>query len=306
MTSRPRSPVSSPARSSGHCSADRLDHALAPAPAGELPHLLEDAPVVVHHDRLRGAAVARATSSANGRREIAMTRAPACGGELRQQRAEEADADDGDGLPGLDAAAPEDVDGAAERLARHRHAVERRAAAARLIGLGDVVLGVRAVGERGDAVAVAQGRVTPAPDGDDAAPAFVARRARRLRVVEPRAALPDRQAGRADAASLRAAAAPGPGRAPDGGLAAISARPRRLDARPRASISPDGRRGRHAALPSRRDVGGHASARRRRRRASAATARRAPAAHAALLAQPAVEPLDALAADTVGFQPVAC
>ena len=119
--------------------------------------------MVVHHDRVRGTAAARDVERERPARDRDDART-GVRGQLRQQRAEEADADDRDRLAGLDAAAAEDVDRAAERLARHRHAVAAPPAARTTdVGLGDVVLGVRAIGQRGHAVADARGRSTPAP-----------------------------------------------------------------------------------------------------------------------------------------------
>ena len=99
------------------------------------------------------APMVRATSSEAARdRDDARTGA---GGEAGEQGAEKADADDGDRLAGLDAAAAEDVDGTAERLAGEGAAGDGRRERDDGVGGGEVVLGIGVVGEDGDALAEA-------------------------------------------------------------------------------------------------------------------------------------------------------
>jgi hypothetical protein len=78
--------------------ADRLDRPLAPTPVGQPLDLVEDARVVVHDDGLGGARGARHFE----RERPARDGDDAGAGvhrELREQRAEEADADDGPVCP---------------------------------------------------------------------------------------------------------------------------------------------------------------------------------------------------------------
>ena len=119
------------------------------------------------------APIARATSSENGPPRDRDHPRPGLAREPRQDRAEEADADDRDGLPRLDLASAEDVHGAAERLAREGLSGERIGQRHDGVGVGDVVLGVGVVGQRRDAVARPEGprrrrrrrRSRPSPRG---------------------------------------------------------------------------------------------------------------------------------------------
>jgi hypothetical protein len=200
MTSRPRTAHSSLASCSGHSSPVHSMTRWHQVLAGDLLHLLDDPVVVVHDDAVHGAEPARE------RQRILAARDGDDGGadvrgQLGEQRAQEADADDGHRLAGADLAAAEDVDGAAERLAGHGLAGQRFGQLDHRAGVGQVVLGMGAVGEGGDAVADGHARHAGA-HGRDPAPALVAGPARGLRVVEPAAALPQRQAGRAHARAL--------------------------------------------------------------------------------------------------------
>jgi hypothetical protein len=58
-------------------------------------------------------------------------------------------ADDRDVLPALDPAAAEDVDGAAQRLARERRLGQRRRQPDDRVGGGEVVFGIGVVGDGG-------------------------------------------------------------------------------------------------------------------------------------------------------------
>jgi hypothetical protein len=157
--------------------------------------------MLVEHDGVPGAAVARQLQRERPARDRDHPRAGVrC--ELRQQRAEKPDAHDGDGLAGFDPAALEDVAGAPQWLARHGGVAQPFRQMHDGIRRGEVVLGMRAIAERRDPIAFLQAGDT-GTEGGDAAPAFVTWRAGRLRIVEPFAAFPQRQAGGADARALQ-------------------------------------------------------------------------------------------------------
>ena len=107
MTRRPRSGHSFAARSSGAWSADRLDHALAAAAAGRAPRpRARSSPSRRRaRQRVRGADMRAQSRARTARREMRDHARAGVRGELGQQRAEEADADDRDGLARLDVAA---------------------------------------------------------------------------------------------------------------------------------------------------------------------------------------------------------
>src|SRR5947209_2431046 len=104
--------------------ADRLDDAVAERAAGQLFYLADDRVVIVHRDRLRRAHAARNLKRERPPRDRDHART-GIAREPRQDRAEEADADDRDRLPTRDLAAAENVHGATERLAGKRLARER-------------------------------------------------------------------------------------------------------------------------------------------------------------------------------------
>src|SRR3954447_20964570 len=104
--------------------ADRLDHHVAEPSAGELTDLLDDPLVSIHWDRVGGAGLVSDLERERPPTERYGARAGVLD-ELREDRAEEPDADDRDRLPRADPAAVKDVDRTAERLGRERRAAQR-------------------------------------------------------------------------------------------------------------------------------------------------------------------------------------
>ena len=216
MTSRPRSRVElareverpllcRPPRSRGRSTSPSVSALTAPMIA----------PWSSIGDRL-GRAHARAISSENGRREIAITRAPASRRELRQERAEEADADDRHGLARLDARCARRCS-SRSRAARRETAAPASAAGSVTTASAsrDVVLGVaRCTESSRDAVAAREAAHAVA-DRVDRRPSP---RARAPRARSGTATIGPSQGGRFEAhtpqPSRRSRTCPGPGSGP--------------------------------------------------------------------------------------------
>ena len=145
----------------------------------------------------------RATCSENGRREIAITRAPALACEPRQDGAEKADADNRDGLPLRDFAATENIHRTAKRLAREGLAGKRFREAHDRVCVGEVVFGVRFVRQSGDAVADRQPCHAVAQRIDNT-PTLVPERPGFSRELHPLRSRPGREVGGADATAFEA------------------------------------------------------------------------------------------------------
>ena len=206
-TRRPRSRTSRRGRVEGRLRAAALDRAVA---------LLRRSLAQV--GRVSGAQRPPELAGAGAPRdgEDARARVDA---ELDEQRAEEADADDRDQLPRPDVGAAEDVDRAAERLARDGPAVELRRQRDAGVGGGDVELREGPPGQERDPLPLLDG---PGAALDDA-PALVARE-RRPRAGSRTTGGPPRAAG-----SSRRRRSPRRGRAP---------RPARAPARRRSPAPP--------------------------------------------------------------------
>ena len=181
--------------------ADRLDHALAEGAAGQLLDGADDGGVVVHQDGLGGAEgardIERIGTARDGDHPRAGVRREPC-----QDRAEKADADDRDSLPGGDVAAAKNVHGAAERLARERLVGERGGEGHHGLGRGDVVFGIGLVRERRDAFADAQ-PLDAVAERVDRAPGLVPEGARLGREGHPVRPGPGRQVRGAHPAALQ-------------------------------------------------------------------------------------------------------
>jgi hypothetical protein len=123
--------------------------------------------------------------------------------ELQQQDAEEAEADDRDGLSCTDVAAAEDVHRARERFGWKRQAPQGFWQSYDAVRRRDVVFGIGVSRQHRDAIA--HGMVADVlADCDDFTPAFVAGCARRERIGEPWSTGPDGKIRRTDAATFEA------------------------------------------------------------------------------------------------------
>ncbi|MDP9771286.1 UNVERIFIED_ORG: hypothetical protein QE434_000075 [Rhizobium sp. SORGH_AS 755] len=121
--------------------AHRFDDTIAEAPVSQLPDTFNDAPVIIHLDKLSRAHPVRYFQRKRPPR-YGNDPCPAAGGKLRQQRADEADTDDGDRLPCLNPAAFEDVHGAAEGLARKWMTIQLGRQAHHEAGIGNIMDGL--------------------------------------------------------------------------------------------------------------------------------------------------------------------
>ena len=140
--------------------------------------------MVVHRDRVGGAEAPRQIERSGAARDGDHARAGVAR-KLRQDRAEEADPDDGDGLARLDRAATKDVHRASQRLARERCLAGKRIRKLHQpVGAGDIVVGEAPAGEPGDPVAEREA-AHAGPERIDDAPGLMAEPAGLAGVGEP-------------------------------------------------------------------------------------------------------------------------
>jgi hypothetical protein len=169
-----------------------LDHPLGPLAAGQLLHLADDLVVVVQRHGDIGAQLQRQLEGKGppGNGDHPRTCSSCQPGE---QRAEEADPDNDDGLPRLNVRAPENVHSTAEWLPWEKPAGEIFGEWHDSICCSDVVLGIGPIGKRGYTIAHLNSGHLGA-DGIHHSPAFMPWASRLRRVLEPGTPFPERQA----------------------------------------------------------------------------------------------------------------
>ena len=180
--------------------ADGLYHAVTEGAGGEIAHPLDDGVMILERNDLLRAHAARKIESERTPRYRDHPRAR-IGRKLCKYCAQKSDADDGDRLPGFDAAAPEDVHRATQRLSgkgpiaellRQRHHGVRRS---------EVVFGIGLERERRDTCALLQ--LYPGANSIDDAPCLMAERTGLGGKRHPLGARPWNKVGRTDAASFQ-------------------------------------------------------------------------------------------------------
>ncbi len=180
---------------------DGFDDDRAAFACGQVADLFDDGVVVEHLNGVRGAAASGGGQGA-GTARYGDDLGTGAGAQTGQERTEEADADDGDGVAFLDGRTAKDIDRTGQRLGGKGDGVEFAGQRDHLIGGGDVVWGVGVIGEQCHAIArLNAGHV--GSDGVDAAPALVAGGAGVERIVEIGSALPDGEIGGANAATVQ-------------------------------------------------------------------------------------------------------